>query len=174
MHYSTTFGPDGGFSPSTEGHLTLAELLRKHAFTHGLAEAQIANLAELASEVAFEENEVILVDGQRSNAFFLVTSGSVAVELRTAQYAVCVQALGPGHVFGWSSLLDHQDTLFQVRARERTRALRLEGEALKSMCRMDTLLGTEILQRTLGVVAGRVKATEIRFAEMCGVRVPPR
>jgi hypothetical protein len=27
------------------------------------------------------------------------------------------------------------------------------------------------LRRTLQVVAGRVKATEFRFAEMCGVRV---
>jgi hypothetical protein len=36
---------------------------------------------------------------------------------------------------------------------------------------MEPELGTEILQRTLQVVAGRVKATEVRFAEMCGVRV---
>jgi len=35
-------------------------------------------------------------------------------------------------------------------------------------------LGAEILRRTLQVVAGRVKATELRFAEMCGVRVTGR
>jgi hypothetical protein len=29
----------------------------------------------------------------------------------------------------------------------------------------------EVLARALRVVAGRVRATEIRFAEMCGVRV---
>jgi CRP-like cAMP-binding protein len=74
-------------------------------------------------------------------------------------------------VFGWSALLDDHDTLFQVRARERTTALRLDGAALMKACREDTLLGTEVLQRALEVVAGRVRATEVRFAEMCGVRV---
>ena len=163
-------GPAWGFSPLL-GYMTLDELLRNHCFTSGLSEPQIASLASLASQAIFEENEVILVDGQRSTAFYLVTSGSVAVELRTPRYVVCVQALGPGEAFGWSALLDHQDTLFQVRAREHTTALRLEGEALRKMCRADAPLGAEILYRTLGLVVGRVKATEIRFAEMCGVRV---
>ncbi|SPE31532.1 Cyclic nucleotide-binding protein [Candidatus Sulfopaludibacter sp. SbA3] len=145
--------------------------LRNHGFTKGLAEAQLEALATLATEVTFEENELILVDGQRSTSFYLLTSGSVAVELRTGSFAVCVEALGPGQVFGWSALLNHQDTLFQVRARETTTALRLNGAQLQARCKSDTGLGTEILQRTLQVVAGRVKATEIRFAEMCGVKL---
>jgi len=151
--------------------MTLNEILRNHAFTRGLSETQIATLAALASEVTFEENELILEKDQRSQSFFLVVSGSVSVELRTTAYAVSVQAVGVGEAFGWSALLNDHDTLFQVRAREHTTALRLEGTALKSACHRDTQLGTEILERALGVVADRVKATEIRFAEMCGVRV---
>jgi CRP-like cAMP-binding protein len=114
---------------------------------------------------------LILVDGERSSSFYLVTEGSVAVELRTPTYSVCVQALGPGDVFGWSALLEDQDTLFRVRAREGTTALRMDGARLKAACRADSQLGSAILQRVLKVVAGRVKATEIRFAEMCGVKV---
>lgn len=151
--------------------MTLNQVLRNHAFTRGLGDAQIDTLASLACEVTFDENELILVDGQRSKAFFLVTAGSVSVELRSARYAVSVQAVGAGQAFGWSALLDDHDTLFQVRAREHTTALRLEGAALKAACHKDTLLGVEVLARALHVVAGRVRATEIRFAEMCGVRV---
>jgi len=136
-----------------------------------LGEAQIATLASIASAVTFDENQVVLVDGERSQAFYLVLTGSVSVELRTARYAVSVQALGPGQVFGWSALLEDHDTLFQVRAREITTALRLEGQDLKAACHQDNLLGAEIMQRALAVVAGRVRATEIRFAEMCGIRV---
>jgi CRP-like cAMP-binding protein len=151
--------------------MTLHYTLRTHAFTRGLSDEQIAVLASMASEVSFEENEVVLVDGERSRSFFLLVTGSVVVELRTPAYVVTVEALGPGQVFGWSSLLAEHDTLFQVRAREHTTAIRLDGGALKAACHKDTLLGTEVLQRALAVVAGRVKATEIRFAEMCGVRV---
>ena len=153
------------------GHMTLDQVLHDHGFTAGLTEAQLAKLASLASEVIFEENAVILAAGQRSEAFYLVLTGSVSVELSTRCCKVCVQPLGPGQAFGWSALLDHQDTLFQVRARERTTALCLNGSALAETCRTDTHLGVEILLRTLEVVAGRVKATEARFAEMCGVRV---
>jgi CRP-like cAMP-binding protein len=123
--------------------LNLNRVLASHAFLQGLPDAHIATLAGLASEVTFEENDVILVDGERSSAFYLLVSGSVAVELRTPRYVVCVEALGPDQVFGWSSLLDRQDTLFQVRARERTTALRLSGEALKAVCRNQSELGAD-------------------------------
>ncbi len=145
--------------------------LRAHAFVTGLAPAQVDLLERLASPVVFEEGDLILVDGQRSAAFYLVISGSVAVELRTPGYAVCVQPLVAGQVFGWSALLNDQDTLFQVRARERTTALRMEGPALQALCRANPPLGLAILERVLRVVAGRVRATEQRFAEMCGVRL---
>ena len=147
------------------------QVLRDHAFTHGLSDAQIDRLAEIATQVAFEDNQVVLVDGARSTSFFLLLTGSVVVELRTPQYVMRVQALGPGDVFGWSALLDDQDTLFQVRAREPTAALQIDGATLKAHCMSDPTLGAEFFHRILRVVAGRVKATEVRFAEMCGVKV---
>jgi CRP/FNR family cyclic AMP-dependent transcriptional regulator len=148
----------------------IAQVLRAHTFAHGLSESQVAGLAVLAANVTFAENEVILDAGQRSTFFYLLVEGSVAVELRTPRYAVCVQAVGPGQVFGWSALLDHRDTVFQVRSRERSTALRLDGAALTAAFQTDSQLGVEILRRTLQVVADRVKATELRFAEMCGIK----
>jgi len=153
------------------GDMPQKQVLKDHAFTQGLNDTQIEHLADIATEVVFEDNEVVLVDGARSNSFFLLLTGSVAVELRTAQYAVRVQALGPGDVFGWSSLLDDQDTLFQVRAREHTTALQMEGATLRACCKSDPALGSEVFHRILRVVAGRVRATELRFAEMCGIKV---
>jgi CRP-like cAMP-binding protein len=149
----------------------LETTLREHIFLQGLSTEQIASLAAVSTRVSFHENQIILADREQSSAFYFLISGSVAVELRAARFALCVQALGPGQVFGWSALLDHQDTLFQVRAREDTEALRVSGEDLKALCRRDAALGSEILQRTLQVVASRVRATEERFAEMCGIRL---
>jgi CRP-like cAMP-binding protein len=151
--------------------LALQDTLREHSFLQGLSEEQIASLAAVATRVSFDENQIILADRERSSSFYFLISGSVAVELRAARFALCVQALGPGQVFGWSALLDRQDTLFQVRARENTDALRVSGNDLKALCHKDAPLGTEILQRTLQVVASRVRATEERFAEMCGIRL---
>lgn len=171
MRFSTTLCGDRGGSPKQPGQNTLSEILRSHAFTHNLSDSQVDALAATASRVAFEEGEIVLADREHSRAFFLVLTGSVSVELCGPSFSVSVQALGPGEAFGWSALLSQHDTLFRVRAREFTTAARLDGEELKAACNADPLLGKEILQRALAVVAGRVRATEVRFAEMCGVRV---
>jgi CRP-like cAMP-binding protein len=149
--------------------MTLLPLLRGHAFLAGLPDELLARLAALAAPVAFSENEVIVEAGQRSTFFYLLLEGSVAVEFRRASYSVCVEAAGPGQAFGWSALLDHRDAVF--RAREDTQALQFDGGKLAALCSADPALGTEIYRRTLEVAAGRVKATELRFAEMCGVRL---
>jgi len=151
--------------------LDVAAALRAHAFMEGLPSSQVNALAQLASPVTFADDDLVLVDGQRSSAFYFLVSGSVAVELRARGYVVCVQALTAGQVFGWSALLNDQDTLFQVRARELTTALRIDGDALREACHADPQFGLGVMERVLQVVARRVRATEQRFAEMCGVRL---
>ena len=151
--------------------MTLQHLIRRHAFTEGLSDEQVARLAAISTEVAFEPGTPILQIGQLSQHLYLLFSGSVAVELRTPQITVCVQALGPGDVFGWSALLADHDTFCQVRARERVFALRLDGTLLEHLLHTDAQLCSKLLPRTLTLMASRVKATEERFAEMCGVRL---
>ena len=156
------------------GHLTLEQTLREHAFTQGLSEAQIARLALLATMVSFTEDQVILEERHQSQYFYLVTEGSVTIELHAASFKVSVLAVGPGEAFGWTALLDREAAVFQVRARERTRALRFSGAVLTALCKDDPDLGVEILLRALHVSAGRIRATEASFAEICGVARRPR
>jgi len=151
--------------------MTFSETLNAHAFTSGLSEPQVAKLAQLAQEVSFREGEIILVAGQQSKHFYLLLTGSLCIEVGTSSYVVWVQILGPGDAFGWSALLDHHDTLFQVRAREACRVLCLDGERLSAALHADSELAAEILRRTLTLMAGRVQATEARLAEMCGLKL---
>src|SRR6266545_3137230 len=102
--------------------ITLREVLKEHSFLAGLADSQLDILSSLATEIGFDENELILKTGQQSRYFYLLVSGSVCIEVRSRAFTVCIQALGPGEAFGWSALLDHHDTLFQVRAREQSTA----------------------------------------------------
>jgi CRP-like cAMP-binding protein len=143
----------------------------EHALLSGLTGDQVTRILSLGTEVTLPEGELILDNGQRSTHCYLVLSGSVTVALATPRLTVCVQVLGPGELFGWSALLNGQDTLFQVRARENTTALRIEGSMLSDCFRTYPDLGVEMFRRLLHVVADRVRATETVFAEWCGVRV---
>jgi CRP/FNR family cyclic AMP-dependent transcriptional regulator len=151
--------------------VTLTKTINEHAFTSGLSDSQVATLAHLAHEVNFKEDEIVLVAGQQSKHFYLLLEGSVCIEVGARSYTVWVQILNPGDAFGWSALLDHHDTLFQVRAREASRALCLDGERLSAALHADSELAAELFRRTLKLVAGRVQATEARLAEMCGVKI---
>jgi uncharacterized protein (TIGR02284 family) len=139
----------------------------------GLTEDQIAVVAKVTQPVRFVEQQQILEAQQQPVHFYLLVEGSVSVELNQGHYAVRVQSLGPGDAFGWSALLDHHDTLFDVRAREQCDVLRLDGEGLSAALRADPVLAAEFLRRTLQLLAGRIDATELRLAEMCGVRIKP-
>ena len=147
----------------------LVVALRNHPFTKDFPDSSIARLGCLAQKVAFQEDQVIFREGEQSRHFYLLLTGSVCIEISTAVFAVCIQALGPGEVFGWSTLADDSHTLFQVRAREASSALCFNGPQLLEVCREDPELGREIFQRLLAVAARRVAASETRLAEFCGV-----
>jgi CRP-like cAMP-binding protein len=151
--------------------MTLTDAVKEHSFLTNLSDSQAEKILALACEVRFHENELILTAREQSQYFYLLLEGTVCIEVAARSYAVCIQALGPGQAFGWSSLLEHHDTLFQVRAREECRALRIHADDLAGALRADPALAAEVLRRALNLAAERVMATEERLAELCGVRV---
>jgi len=148
--------------------MALVQMLKSHPFTEGMSDAVLKKLAALSRLVSFEEDEIVFRAGERSRYFCLLLCGSACVELRTPYYAVSIQTLGPGDAFGWSSLLDEHHTVFQVRARETSSALLLDGKKLSEVCEKDSKLAAEVYRRLAQIVAKRVKATELRLAEFCG------
>jgi CRP-like cAMP-binding protein len=153
------------------GHNTLEDALRTHPFLSRLPENHVAPFAAFAAITTFETDEVVIEDRHSAQACYLLVEGSVAVELATPRLTVCVQTLHSGDMFGWSAFLEHQDTVFRIRAREHTTAIRLDGAKLAEVCNRHPDVAAELLRRTLRVVAGRVKATEAAFAQFCGVKV---
>lgn len=149
--------------------VTAQQLLMEHPFTKSLSMPEIDKIAAVACEEAFACDQIILLAGERSRNFYLVLSGSVRVEACAPHHRVSIQTLGAGEAFGWSSLLGHHDTLFQIRAQQQTRVMRLDGARLSQACDEDPKFGLALFRRILELVAGRVKATESRLGEFCGI-----
>jgi CRP-like cAMP-binding protein len=158
-----------GHTDSINGHSEPQHNPCEQSLLSRLTLSHRERLLSAADEVTFDQEEVILSVGQPSKSFYLLTSGSVGVDLVAPYYSLRVQALGPGDAFGWSSLLDGCDTMFQVRARERCSALRFCGAALTAMCREDPEFGVELLRGVLHVVACRVLGAEAKLVEFCGL-----
>lgn len=147
----------------------LGQQAHRPKFVSGLTKTQLRELEAMGKTAYFEDNELILIAGEESRAFYLLLSGSASVEVATDFCTLFVQALRPGDAFGWSSLLDHHETLFQVRARERCSALCLDSAAVTALCDRDPKLGMKLLQGALRTAARRVEGLEVRLAEFCGL-----
>lgn len=144
------------------------EALGHHPFTQGLPPRLLKKLASLTREVQYGEDEIVFRAGEQSTDFGLLTAGSACVELRAPFYGMTIQILSAGDAFGWSALLDERYTVFQVRAREPSTALCLDGHKLIEACRDDEKLAAEIFHRLSELMARRVSAVELRLAEFCG------
>lgn len=153
-------------------HEQLVETLKGQPFVRGLPDGFVAKLPSLTDITQFCEDEVLLQAGERPSCVYLLVAGSVCVELRTPVYAVCIQALVPGDLFGWSSLVGGRQAHFQVRAREPVTVLRLDAARLAAVCREDPEFGLQLYQRLSEIVAERLADTESRLAEFWRLAPP--
>jgi CRP-like cAMP-binding protein len=142
--------------------------LRSHPFTAGMTEPHLEALAGLAELVEIEQDEQIFGSGERSRYFYFLISGTAFLELQTPVYRVSIQELGSGEAFGWSALIDGPYRAFQVRARAACRVIRIAGDRLLRACEADDRLGSVVFRRLAEIIARRLRATELRFAEFCG------
>lgn len=95
-------------------------LLQRVDLLQGVRGAQLALLAEIADEIAFDEGATIIASGETPTAMYVVTRGSVALHGMGAPLR-----LGEQDAFGTWSLIDDQASPLEARALEPTRLLRI-------------------------------------------------
>jgi CRP-like cAMP-binding protein len=140
--------------------------LRGQHFLSQFRSQYIDKLAQLATEVQFEKNELIFREGDESKFFYLIVAGTVSVELTMPGRTLCVQKLGRGEELGWSALLPARSRRFQARALESARAVAFDGSRLLRECEQDYEFGYKLLRRLLDVVAERLEATQIQAVDI--------
>ena len=110
--------------------------------------------------VHFEEGETILGEGELANRFYLIESGSVAIESEVmARPKALIQTLGAGEVLGWSWLFPPYFWHFDARALEPVEAVFLYGTPLREECESDHELGYELMKRLAEVMVKRLQST---------------
>jgi CRP/FNR family transcriptional regulator, cyclic AMP receptor protein len=95
---------------------TLEPLLRRHEFFAGLDPQYLALLAGCAANAAFPDGTFLFREGTPAGKFYLITSGTVALEIAAPGRVVTVQTVGEGEVAGFSWLLGPRQWQFDGRA----------------------------------------------------------
>jgi CRP-like cAMP-binding protein len=144
---------------------TVLNMLRHHPFVAEFEPRHLERLADLATEIRFERDQVLFREGDECSEFYLIMNGLVALEIAAPGHTFRVQTLFAGDELGWSALLMGRGKHFQARTLDRVDALAFEGSELLAACDEDTLFGYTLMRRLLGVVAERLQATRLQLLD---------
>jgi len=128
----------------------IAQFLRAHPPFDALAPDEVARLAGAAEVCAFADGETIFAQGVApQTSVWIVCAGSVEL----VDHGRVLDLLGPGELFGFSSMLAELPTGFAARARGETQCYRLPGDVTRPL-----LSRPEALRHVTRTLLGRPTA----------------
>ena len=140
-----------------------------HPFLLGLSKHHLRLLADCATRVAFEANQVVFREGETANRFYLIERGEVVLETNTAAgKTVVIDRIGKGDLLGWSWLFPPHLWHFTARASEATTAIFFYGTILREYCEKDHTLGYALLKRMSEVMTRRRQLARAKLVEEQG------
>jgi CRP/FNR family cyclic AMP-dependent transcriptional regulator len=131
-------------------------------------------LAECSMRASFDANEVVVEIGKPANCFYLVISGSIALETPGNHTPFRVQAIGPGDILGWSWFFPPYYWHFNAVAEEPTEAIFFYGSRLSQECDRNHDLGYELFKRFSQILVGRLQTTREKWIEAAQYNPPRR
>ena len=122
----------------------IAQFLRAHPPFDTVAPDELARLAGAAEVCAFADGETIFAQGEApQTSVWIVSAGSVEL----VDHGRVLDLLGPGELFGFSSMLAELPTGFAARAHGETQCYRLPGDVTRPLLAQPE--GLRLVTRTL-------------------------
>ena len=149
--------------------MTLEGVLAEHPFFSEFDARHMQLVVGCAANVSFNAGEMIIRQDRQANAFYLIRTGKVAVEIAVpGRGSFTIQTLGDGEMIGWSWLIPPYRWRFDARAVQTTRAIALDGKCLREKCETDHEMGYELIKRMIGVIGERLDSTRVQLLDLYG------
>jgi len=154
------------------------EILRRYPFFGGLSQDQLAAIAKVSSEISVDEHYYFFHESDGLDSLYLVLEGAVAVVIEVPDETVeqpvsgqltgalttkdvVISAIGPGEVFGWSSLVPPHKATTSAKATTPCRVATFDRQKLETVFADDCAFGYLMMQRTAQVIRDRLHAIRI-------------
>lgn len=138
-------------------------LLRKAALFSTLGESELRTISRYSAVLEVPAGDVIFPEGSGTAEMFVIREGSVAIRSGTRDVARFVA----GEVFAETDLLDAEPTAVSAVAEEASVVLVFPARGLvfRDLLERHPVIFARVLQKLLGVVAGRIRATDRLISE---------
>jgi CRP/FNR family cyclic AMP-dependent transcriptional regulator len=138
-----------------------------HPFLAGMRPHHIELIAGCASLVQFGSGQVIFRAGEEADGFYLIESGTVALEGSFLDHGpITTDVVSAGEPLGWSWLFPPYLWHYDARATKPTTAILFDRTVLRKSCDNDLTLGHELFQRMSKVMVRRLQASRAKMIEM--------
>lgn len=145
--------------------------IAEHSFFAGMEQTLLDLVVGCASNVRFEPGTYIFKEGNEANAFYLIRSGKVALEISAAQHKpIILETLDDGDILGWSWLLPPFHSKFSAHATTVVHAIALDGRSLRTKCEENHHLGYELLKRFAQIIEQRLEVARFQLLDVYGTR----
>jgi CRP-like cAMP-binding protein len=135
--------------------------------TTALPAEQRAPLMRLARDVSFEAGTRLFEEGRRADRFWIVRTGTVALDLRVpGRRPAVIEALGHGELVGWSWHFAPYTWQLGAEAMSPVRAYEFDAGAMRALCAEDPAFGRAIAVWVGRVVAQRLHASRTRLLDL--------
>jgi CRP/FNR family cyclic AMP-dependent transcriptional regulator len=137
-----------------------------HPFAAGMNTHHIELLTRYAKQKYFDAGEVIFRAGEHANGFYLIQSGTIALDEWVMESgAVTIDIVRAGEPLGWSWLFPPYRWHFSARAIEPSTAIFFDGQILRQHYNEDLTLAHDLFKRSSEVMVHRLQATRRKLIE---------
>ncbi|MFE3638607.1 cyclic nucleotide-binding domain-containing protein [Streptomyces sp. NPDC059168] len=124
-------------------------------------------LMRAAHEVSFDSGTRLFEEGRRADRFWIVRTGTVALDLRVpGRRPAVIESLGHGDLVGWSWHFPPHIWQLGAEALSPVRAWEFDAATVLEMCGEDSDFGRAIAVWVGRVVAQRLHASRIRLLDL--------
>ena len=146
---------------------TIEQLLVEARLFADLPERHLATIAGCAVTAHFHEAEYLFREGGPADTFYVLRSGSVALETHVpGRGSALLMTVHEQDVLGWSWLFPPYRWHLDARALEPVRALAFDGACLRQKSMDDHELGYELMRRFAEVIVSRLQATRMQLLDV--------
>jgi CRP/FNR family cyclic AMP-dependent transcriptional regulator len=138
-------------------------------FFAGLPPTLLHEVCEYAEPVTYAAAERIFADGGVADRFWLLESGTVALDVHVpGRGDQVIETIGAGTVLGWSWFQPPYRWQFGATARAPLTAIVFDAAAVRRRCDADPELGYALLRRFTPVIIERLQAARLRLLDLWG------
>ncbi len=160
---------------TTQIELMILTTLRSMESLHNLKTSHLKKLAAIATEEQFPEGQIIYREGEVGHAIYLVKEGEVVIEMEIPDYdPVTVFTVGPGQLFGWSSLFPSRPKQARARVLKPTHAIVISANRLQDLFGADHKLEYAMMGAMTAIIADRVHTARLQLAKALASGMTPK